>query len=387
MQFNFLILLLFIFVIFTSLYIFSFLHQIGFVIPLFFLSKSGATILIGTNIMSKDNIKFKLKDFDIFIRKNLKNWNIGFSVSKENNLPNFVEKFCVICSAFFPLIIIVAIFSIVLSSQVHGIYKFLSFIFLILGFYDFILLFGNKFIFLNDDVSFQASRFNFLRNYQLNKLGYTSSLLDFHLFIDAFNIADRIKIKGLNIKDLKEKIITKAFEFSYFEETITLINLMSKSNPLSNIQYAFLGVSHFYLKNKLEKEDCFKKALELSPENPTVLIYLGFCLSEEGDFSLALDYLQKVNDSVRISAFYFSLLGLCKLELGKASEALNDLNKAISIDKNEPYAYRNLGIYELKLGHLYEAKNYFMQSKKMNKVVDRIDSLILEVDKKIAEIL
>ncbi|MCP9768414.1 hypothetical protein EGI22_10860 [Lacihabitans sp. LS3-19] len=120
MQFIFWILLLFIFIIFTSFYIFSFLHQIGFVIPLFFLSKSGATILIGTNIISKDNIKFKLKDFDIFIRRNLKNWNIGFTVSKENNLPNFVEKFCVIFSAFFPLIIIVAIFSIVLSSEVHG---------------------------------------------------------------------------------------------------------------------------------------------------------------------------------------------------------------------------------------------------------------------------
>ncbi|HWZ50028.1 MAG TPA: tetratricopeptide repeat protein [Granulicella sp.] len=105
-----------------------------------------------------------------------------------------------------------------------------------------------------------------------------------------------------------------------------------------------------------EAEADFKKALEIDPQNPTILNYLGYMNADRGvKLSEALGQIKKAVELDPQNYAFLDSLGWVYFKLGQYSEATTNLQKAVERSASDPTVHDHLGELYEKTGKLKQA--------------------------------
>lgn len=117
------------------------------------------------------------------------------------------------------------------------------------------------------------------------------------------------------------------------------------------------GISHERQGAWPEAEADFRKALELNPEQPQVLNYLGYSLVEKQEkLDEALDMIQRAVASRPDSGYIVDSLGWVLYRLGRYSEAVGHMETAVELMPVDPVVNDHLGDVYWAVGRLREAE-------------------------------
>ncbi len=121
--------------------------------------------------------------------------------------------------------------------------------------------------------------------------------------------------------------------------------------------YYSRGIAYERLKRWPEAEADFRKALELSPEQPLVLNYLGYSWIEQGsNLDEAFRMLRRAVEQRPADGYIVDSLGWAYYRLGQYDNALQLMEKAVQLKAADPTVNDHLGDVYWRLGRKLEAK-------------------------------
>lgn len=116
------------------------------------------------------------------------------------------------------------------------------------------------------------------------------------------------------------------------------------------------GISHERLDHWDEAEADFRKALELNPEQPQVLNYLGYSLVEKQvKLDEALDMIERAVAARPDSGYIVDSLGWVLFRLGRYEEAVEHMERASELMPVDPVVTDHLGDVYWSVGRTLEA--------------------------------
>ncbi len=116
----------------------------------------------------------------------------------------------------------------------------------------------------------------------------------------------------------------------------------------------------------------FRKALELSPEQPTVLNYLGYSLVERREkLDEALNMIERAVAARPDRGYIVDSLGWVLYRLGRYDEAVVQMERAVELDPVEPILNDHLGDTYWAVGRKREAE--FQWSRALSFITDDTD--------------
>jgi tetratricopeptide (TPR) repeat protein len=134
------------------------------------------------------------------------------------------------------------------------------------------------------------------------------------------------------------------------------IELIGTPDPGNWTLYYFRGISHERSKQWPLAEADFKKALELYPDQPLVLNYLGYTWVDKGvNLDEAFKMLQRAVDLKPTDGYIVDSLGWAHFKLGHYQEATEQLERAIELKPADPVVNDHLGDAYWKVGRKTEA--------------------------------
>lgn len=117
------------------------------------------------------------------------------------------------------------------------------------------------------------------------------------------------------------------------------------------------GISHERLKQWDEAEADFRRALELNPDQPQVLNYLGYSLVERREkLDEALDMIERAVAARPDSGYIVDSLGWVLFRLGRYDEAVEHMERAVELMPVDPVVNDHLGDVYWAVGRAREAE-------------------------------
>ena len=121
--------------------------------------------------------------------------------------------------------------------------------------------------------------------------------------------------------------------------------------------YYFNGIAHERLKQWDIAERNFRKALELSPEEPMVLNYLGYSLIEKKlNLQEAMEMVKKAVELRPNDGYIIDSLGWAYYQLGDYEQAVIHIERAVELLPADPIIAEHLGDAYWRVGRKLEAK-------------------------------
>ena len=121
--------------------------------------------------------------------------------------------------------------------------------------------------------------------------------------------------------------------------------------------FYYRGISYERTKDWPRAEADFKRALELSPDQPLVLNYLGYSWVDSGqNLDEAMDMIKKAVELRPNDGFIVDSLGWAHYRLGQHAEAVEALERAIGLKPDDPVINDHLGDAYWKAGRKLEAQ-------------------------------
>ncbi|RYE62951.1 MAG: tetratricopeptide repeat protein, partial [Rhizobiaceae bacterium] len=116
------------------------------------------------------------------------------------------------------------------------------------------------------------------------------------------------------------------------------------------------GISYERLKQFDKAEPNFRRALELNPEQPQVLNYLGYSLVDLNlNLAEGLDMIRKAVDARPDDGYIVDSLGWAYFRLGKFDEAVTELERAVQLRAGDATINDHLGDAYWRVGRKLEA--------------------------------
>ncbi|MEM7724173.1 MAG: tetratricopeptide repeat protein [Pseudomonadota bacterium] len=104
-------------------------------------------------------------------------------------------------------------------------------------------------------------------------------------------------------------------------------------------------------------ESDFRRALELNPEQPSVLNYLGYSLVEQRrNLDEALDMIERAVAARPSNGYITDSLGWVLYRLGRFDEAVEPMERAVELEPNDPIINDHLGDVYWMVGRYREAE-------------------------------
>jgi tetratricopeptide (TPR) repeat protein len=116
------------------------------------------------------------------------------------------------------------------------------------------------------------------------------------------------------------------------------------------------GIAYERLKDWPKAEPNFRKALELNPEQPQVMNYLGYSWVDKNmNLKEALEMIQKAVDLRPSDGYIVDSLGWAYYKLGRFDDAVRELERAVSLKPEDPVLNDHLGDAYWRVGRRLEA--------------------------------
>jgi tetratricopeptide (TPR) repeat protein len=128
-------------------------------------------------------------------------------------------------------------------------------------------------------------------------------------------------------------------------------------------QYFQRAICYERLKQWSKAEPDFLKAMELDPEQPSLLNYLGYSWVDQGQqLDRAMDLIRKAVKLKPDDGFYVDSLGWAHYRLGEYEEAARQLERAVELEPNDPIINDHLGDAYWQVGRRNEARFQWSQA-------------------------
>jgi tetratricopeptide (TPR) repeat protein len=187
--------------------------------------------------------------------------------------------------------------------------------------------------------------------------------------LDAADRSDEaIKIlKAVTVEDSKDVEATMALgniergrkKFADCAQTYSQgIDALVNPNDKANwVHYYFRGICEERSKQWSKAEVDMKKALELQPEQPHVLNYLGYSWIDQGiNLDEAMKMIRRAVDQRPDDGYIVDSLGWAYYRIGNFEEAVKTLERAIDLKPEDPTINDHLGDAYWRFGRTLEAK-------------------------------
>ncbi len=128
-------------------------------------------------------------------------------------------------------------------------------------------------------------------------------------------------------------------------------------------QYFQRAICYERLKQWDKAESDFLKAMELDPEQPSLLNYLGYSWVDQGkNLAKAMDLIRKAVKLKPDDGFYVDSLGWAHYRIAEYAEAARQLERAVELEPNDPIINDHLGDAYWQVGRRNEAKFQWSQA-------------------------
>jgi tetratricopeptide (TPR) repeat protein len=142
------------------------------------------------------------------------------------------------------------------------------------------------------------------------------------------------------------------------------------------------GIAYERLKQWPKAEPNFRKALELFPNQPQVMNYLGYSWVDMNmNLDEGLKMIQKAVDLRPSDGYIVDSLGWAHYRLGKYEDAVRELERAVSLKPDDPVLNDHLGDAYWRAGRKLEATFQWTHARDMTPEPD----VLASVQKKLAE--
>lgn len=137
----------------------------------------------------------------------------------------------------------------------------------------------------------------------------------------------------------------------------TALALYEESDPNQWFVLYVRGISHERLGHWPEAESDFRAALDLNPDHPRVLNYLGYSMVEKKqNLDEALDMIERAAAARPDSGYILDSLGWALYRLGRYEEAVGHMERAAELMPVDPVVTDHLGDVYWAVGRVLEAK-------------------------------
>jgi len=142
------------------------------------------------------------------------------------------------------------------------------------------------------------------------------------------------------------------------------------------------GIAHERVKEWPKAEADFRKALELYPDQPQVLNYLGYSWIDMGmNLEEGLRLIQKAVDQRPDDGFIVDSLGWAYFKLGRLDDAVREMERAVSLKPEDPILNDHLGDVYWYAGRRREAVFQWSQARDLKPEPD----VLAVIEKKLKE--
>ncbi|MGE0279716.1 MAG: tetratricopeptide repeat protein, partial [Rhizobiaceae bacterium] len=142
------------------------------------------------------------------------------------------------------------------------------------------------------------------------------------------------------------------------------------------------GIAYERLKEWPKAEPNFRKALELFPNQPQVMNYLGYSwVDMNRNLEEGLDLIRKAVDLRPSDGYIVDSLGWAYYRLGRFDEAVTELERAVSLKPDDPVLNDHLGDAYWRAGRRLEATFQWSHARDLKPEPD----VLASVQKKLAE--
>jgi tetratricopeptide (TPR) repeat protein len=151
--------------------------------------------------------------------------------------------------------------------------------------------------------------------------------------------------------------------------------LKEPTNANWNIFYQ-RGIAYERLKEWPKAEPNFRKALELHPDQPQVMNYLGYSWVDMNmNLEEGLDLIRKAVDLRPSDGYIVDSLGWAYYRLGRFEEAVTELERAVSLKPDDPVLNDHLGDAYWQVGRKLEATFQWSHARDMKPEPDVLASV------------
>jgi tetratricopeptide (TPR) repeat protein len=196
----------------------------------------------------------------------------------------------------------------------------------------------------------------------LETLGKTKEATDHLQSIIAEHPKDIEALTALgNIQRARKKFAEAVDTYS------RVLDLSPKTDKSQWVLYYYRGIANERRKNWAAAEADLKKALELNPDQPLVLNYLGYSWVDQGvNLDEAFKMLRRAVDLRSRDGYIVDSLGWAYYRLGRYEEAVRELEKAIDLKPSDPVINDHLGDAYWRVGRKLEARFQWNHARDMN---------------------
>ncbi len=176
-------------------------------------------------------------------------------------------------------------------------------------------------------------------------------------------------------------------EFPDATQTYTkVIDAIQKPSRGDWVNYYFRGISWERSKQWSKAEADFKKSLELFPDQPMALNYLGYSWVDQGiNLDEGLRLLRRAVELRPTDGYIIDSLGWAHYRLGHFEEALRELEKAIELKPGDPVVNDHLGDVYWKVGRKLEAQFQWNHARDLKPEPDDLEKILKKIDSGLPE--
>ncbi|MFB9983519.1 tetratricopeptide repeat protein [Mesorhizobium kowhaii] len=158
-----------------------------------------------------------------------------------------------------------------------------------------------------------------------------------------------------------------------YDKAVTVLKTPTAANW--NIFYQ-RGISYERLKEWPKAEPNFRKALELFPDQPQVLNYLGYSwVDMNTNLKEGLAMIQKAVDLRPSDGYIVDSLGWAYFRLGRFDDAVREMERAVSLKPEDPVLNDHLGDAYWRVGRKLEATFQWNQARDLKPDPDVLATL------------
>jgi tetratricopeptide (TPR) repeat protein len=145
--------------------------------------------------------------------------------------------------------------------------------------------------------------------------------------------------------------------------------------------YYYRGICHERAKQWPGAEADFKKALELNPDQPLVLNYLGYSWVEQNiNLVEAMDMIRKAVELRANDGYIVDSLGWAHYRLREYGEAVKILERAVELRPDDPVINDHLGDAYWRIGRTLEARFQWSHAKDLEPEPDDLAEILRKLE-------
>ena len=176
-------------------------------------------------------------------------------------------------------------------------------------------------------------------------------------------------------------------DYAAAAETYTkVIDAIGTPSRADWTNYYFRAIAFERSKHWPKAEADFRKALELFPDQPLVLNYLGYSWVDQGvNLDESFRLLRRAVELRPTDGYIIDSLGWAHYRLGNYDEALRELEKAIELKPGDPVINDHLGDIYWRVGRKLEARFQWNHARDLNPEPDDLEVILKKIENGLGE--